>query len=176
MRSMRLLVVAAILMFPMTNAFATCPDRQDIFLSNFFFFDTSCGSRSGYVSTTSQSCQILGADQFNVGSGSVDYSMTVPNDLSGSPWMVQIFVDFNDPSTYSLNGISASVTVVHNASVSHSEGFFFHNGNEGSLSCERFTSSTFSAYPGDTITVSYSGVNYTSGTTMKISAPTISFN
>lgn len=176
MRTMRLLVVAAILLFPVANAFATCPDRQDLFLTSFFFFDTSCGSRSGYVTTTSQSCQVYGADQFNVGSGGVDYSMTVPNDLSGSPWMVQIFVDFNDPSTYSLNGISASVVVVHNNSVSHSEGFFFHNGNDGSLSCQRFTSSTFSASPGDTITVSYSGVNYTSGTTMKISAPTISFN
>ena len=176
MKYVRMLIAVAVLIYPVTSAFAACPDRTDFFLTSFFFFDTSCGSASGNVSTSTLSCQNRGADQFDVGSGSVDYSMTVPNDLSGSPWTAQIDVDFNDPSAYSLNGISASVTVWHNGSVSHSETFFIHNGNDGSLSCQGFTSSTFSAYPGDTITVSYTVVNYTSGTVMKISAPTVTFN
>ncbi len=175
MKYLRILLALSLLLYPMTSAFATCPDREELFLTSFFFFSTSCGSESGNVADVS-SCASYGSNQFNVGSGSVDYSMTVPSDLSGYPWMVQLWVDFNDPSAYSLNGIFASVTVRHNGSVSYYETIFIHNGNQGSLSCERYTSSFFTAYPGDDIQVSYGGVNYTYGTTMKISAPIISFN
>jgi hypothetical protein len=136
----------------------------------------SCGSESGNINEVSMSCTTHGADQFNYGSGSVDYTMTVPNDLSGSPWSVHITVDFDDPSALSLNGISATINVWHNGSLSHSDSFFFHNGDQGSLSCQDATSSTFSAYPGDTITVTYTGSNHTSGTVMRISAPYIAFN
>lgn len=176
MRYLRLVVVAALLIFPL-SAFASCPDRYDLFSTSFFFFDTTCGNRTGSISTSSLSCGTQGgADQFGVYSGSVVYTMTVPSDLSGSPWAVFLYVDFNDPSTYSMNAISASVSVTHNGNVTHSETIFIHAGNNGSLSCQGYNSSTFSASPGDTITVTYTGVNYTSGTTMKIAAPYISFN
>ena len=61
--------------------------------------------------------------------------MTVPSDLSSTPWTVRIYVDFSDSGSSSSNAISASVTVRHNGSVSHSDGFFFHDGSQGSLSC-----------------------------------------
>jgi len=174
MRYLRLVIVAALLMCSV-SAFASCPDRQDLFSSSFFFFDATCGSRTGNVSTSTQSCQSRGADQFNYFSGQTVYSMTVPNDLSGSPWVAWVYVDFNDPNTYYMNGISATVSVENNGNVSHTETIFIHNGNNGSLSCQQYYSSSFSASPGDTIKVTYTGVNYT-GATMKIAAPYISFN
>jgi hypothetical protein len=177
MRYVRL-VALVVLLYPVTSAFATCPIRNELFTTSFFSFTTSCGSRSGFVSTGNlTSCTSDGgADIFNVGSGSVSYSMTVPSDLSGSPWVVHIVVDFNDPSTNSSNILSASVTVVHNGNVSHSETFFNHAGDGDPMSCQNVVSSSFSAVPGDTITVSYSGTNNNSGTNMRIAAPFISFN
>ncbi len=174
MKYVRMLLAVAVLIYPVTSAFASCPDRYDL-SSTFFFFDTSCGSRSGDISTGTLSCN-SSADQFDLGSGSVDYSMTVPSDLSSAPWGLHIYVDFSDSGSYSLNGISASVVVRHNGNVSYADGFFFHDGSQGSLSCQQIDSSSFTAYPGDTITVTYTGTKYTSGATMKISPPTIFWN
>jgi hypothetical protein len=164
----------------MTSAFAACPDRNEygLFPGNYtvFSFDTSCGSRSGNVSTGTMSCNSWPADQFDVGSGTVDYDMTVPSDRSGNHWSVQTYVDFNDPSSYSANGLSASVIVRHNGSVSYSGTIFIHTGDQGSMSCELVGTGYFSASPGDDIQVSYTGVNYTSGTTMRITPPLVFWN
>src|ERR1043166_9852316 len=111
MRYVCLLIAAAVLILPCSSAFGQCPTRDELFLSTFFFFDVSCGSESGNVNEVSMSCTTSGADQFNYGSGWGDYTMTVPSDLSGSPWSVHISVDFDDPSALSLNGISATVNV-----------------------------------------------------------------
>ena len=171
-------VVIAVLLSPAGSLFAACPDfHQEIFGggsggTSFWSFDTSCASTSGNVSDGTMSCYTWPANQFTTGSGSADYSMTVPTGHGGSTWSVSIYVDFDDPSGYSANGLSASVTVWHNGTVSHSDGFFIHNGNQGSMSCSLVGTSQFSVSDGDTIDVSYNATNY-NGATMKITPPNI---
>jgi len=170
-----LLVAAAF--FP-TTASATCPSQAGAFASGPFYwytfdFDTTCASTSGNVYSTNMWCYSSPAYQwYSTGSGSVDYSMTVPSGVY-SNFSVSVFVEFSDPHSYSGNAISASVVCRHNNSVTHSETIFIHQGNQGSLSCVRFDSSSFTASAGDTIEVSMGGQNYNWDTTMQISTPTI---
>jgi hypothetical protein len=177
MKYIGVLMAVALLLAPL-SASATCPDRHDYILwpggYSVFFFD-GCGSYSGSAGTGTMSCYGWSGDQIYYGSGSVDYSMTVPSDTSSGthPWSVRIYVDFSDPYTYSLNGISASVIVRHNGSVTHSDSFFIHNGNQASMGCDMVNSSSFDASPGDSIEVSYGGVNYTAGTVMRMTPPMI---
>ena len=48
-----------------------------------------------------------------------------------------------------------------------------HAGNQGSLSCTRFDSGTFSASAGDTIEIVMTGQSSHSDTTMQISTPVV---
>jgi hypothetical protein len=159
------LIVLAVA-FAAPAAFASCPDQNGPYVMWWgsyytFTFDTSCASTSGSPGSTTMWCYNSPAYQFN-GSSGADYSMTVPTGLGGSRWSVSHYVEMN--STYSLDGLYAIVTVYHNGSVSSSNTYFIHNGNQGSLSCAYVGSSFFSAADGDTITVSMGGVNYTSAT------------
>jgi hypothetical protein len=61
----------------------------------------------------------------------------------------------------------------HNNTLTYSETFYIHQGNEGSLSCVRFDSDEFSASAGDTIQVLTGGQSYNYDTTMQISTPII---
>jgi hypothetical protein len=176
MKYFTVILVLAVAFFPV-NTFASCPDvHPEIFGpgtgTTLFSFDTSCASTSGDVSGTTMSCYSWAGHQWDLGSGSVDYSMTVPSGYGGPHFSVSIYVDFSDPGSYSSNSISATVIVWHNGSPS-SNSFFFHNGTQGSMGCDLVGSGYFSAADGDTIEVSMTGTKYSSGATMKIAPPYI---
>ena len=177
MKYVSVVLAFAVALFP-AGAFAACPDENGPYqIGNItyytFTFDTSCASTSGDVETSTLSCYNWAAYEWDPNNGSVDYSMTVPTGRGGSHWSVSIYVDFDDPHAYQQSGISATVYVWHNASLSSYETFFTHNGNQGSLSCNLFGSSEFSVQDGDTVEVSMTGANYYYDTTMKISTPII---
>ena len=175
MKYVSVVLAVAVALLP-ASSFAGCPDRHSICCGyDYFTFDTSCASTSGSVNTATLSCYSWDAYQWN-GSGSVDYQMTVPSDLGTlNTWSVSIYVDFDDPEAYSGDVVSATVIVWHNGRPSYTNSFFFHDGTQGSLSCDIFGSGYFTASAGDTIEVSMTGSNYYSyyGTSMKISTPFI---
>jgi hypothetical protein len=178
MRNLALLLVLAVALFP-ASAFASCPDQTGpyyVWYGSYyvFTFDPSCASTSGSTWTTTFSTCSVATDGYQFGSGTVDYSMTVPTGMGGNHWQVELVADMNDPSSYSLDGMSATVIVWHNGSPTVNT-IFIHNGNQGSLSCQFESYYYFSAADGDTIEVSESTVNYTSAT-MKMSPPTIFSN
>lgn len=176
MKYVSLLLVVALAVFPV-NAFAGCPTQTGPYYSGPFAwfdfdFDTSCASTTGNVSTATLSCFSFPSYQWNYGSGSADYQMTVPINVY-SNFSVSVFVDFSDPHSYSGDAIAATVIAMHGSSVTHTETIFIHQGNQGSLSCTRFDSSTFSASAGDTIEVVLTGQSYYSDATMQISTPIV---
>jgi hypothetical protein len=181
MKYVAIVLAVAVSLFP-ASAFAACPDQNGPFSCcggytwYTFTFDTSCASTSGSVSATTLSCFSMPAYSWDYGSGTADYSMSVPYGMGGSNWTATVFVDFNDPYTYNLNAVSASVYVWHNGNLSSNQTFFIHQGNQGSLSCQRFDSSAFSVIAGDTIEVIMTGQSYNYGTTMKISTPIVFSN
>src|SRR3979409_1807913 len=109
MKYVSLLLIA--LMFS-TSAFANCPTQTGPYYAGVwewfdFDFDTSCASTTGGVSTTTLSCNSnpwspysLPAYQWNYFSGSVNYQMTVPNNVF-SDFSVSVWVEFSDPHSYS---------------------------------------------------------------------------
>jgi len=179
MKYVSIVLAIAVSLSP-AGAFAACPDQHGPhFIGPItyytFTFDTSCASTSGSVSTTTLSCYSDPAYSWDYGSGSADYSMTVPYGMGGSNWSVAVFVDLNDPYTSNMNAIAASVYVWHNGNVSSSQTIFIHQGDQGSLSCQRFDSSAFSVVAGDTIQILMGGQSYNYATSMKISTPTVFF-
>jgi hypothetical protein len=176
MKYVSLLLVIALAVFP-ASAFAACPTQTGAYFSGSYYwydfdFDTSCASTSGNVSTATLSCYSRPSYQWDYGSGSVDYQMTVPINVF-SNFSVSIWVDFSDPHSYYGDAVSATVYAIHNSTVTHSEPLLIHQGNQGSLSCTRFDSSTFTASAGDTIEVVMTGQSYYSDATMQISTPTV---
>ncbi len=169
-------LVIAILISPVTNAFAGCPDvRYEIYGPgsgvDMWYFDTTCPSTSGNVGSGTMSCYSWPANQFNYGSSSADYSMTVPTGYGSAYWSVSTYVDF-DANGYSSSGVSASVTVRHNGSVTHYESFLAHGGNDGTMSCNLVGTGYFTVSDGDTIDVEYDATNY--GTSViKITPPNV---
>jgi hypothetical protein len=176
MKYVSMLLVVTLALFP-ANAFATCPAQTGPYLSGFtywydFDFATSCAVTNGAVTAGSMWCYSTPAYSWDYGTGSVDYSMTVPSGVY-SHFSVSIFAEFSDPHTSSANAVSATVYCYHNNSVTYSETFYLHQGNQGSLSCVRFDSGSFTASAGDTIEVVMGGQSYNYDTTMQISTPTI---
>lgn len=177
MKFVTLLLVIAMVVFP-SNAFASCPTQTGPFTVGFFNyyefnFDTSCATTSGSVSTASMSCYSLPSYHWDYGTGSVvDYQMTVPINVF-SNFSVSVFVDFSDPHSDYQDAISATVIAMHNTTVTHNETIMLHAGNQGSLSCTRFDSGTFSASAGDTIEIVMTGQSSHSDTTMQISTPVV---
>jgi hypothetical protein len=176
MKYVSVMLVIALVVFP-TSAFANCPTQTGPYYAGVwqwydFDFDTSCASTTGTVSTATLSCSSLPSYQWNYGSGTVDYQMTVPINVY-SNFSVAVFVDFSDPHSYYGDAIAATVVAMHNTTVTHNETIFIHQGNQGSLSCTRFDSSTFTASPGDTIEVVLTGQSTYSDATMQISTPTV---
>lgn len=176
MKYVSLLLVVVLTVFPV-NAYAGCPTQTGPYYSGFwvwfdFDFDTSCASTTGNVSTSTLSCYSFPSYQWNYGSGSVDYQMTVPGGVYPN-FSVSVFVDFSDPHSYSGDAIAATVIAMHGSTVTHSETIFIHQGNQGSLSCARFDSSSFTASNGDTIEVSLTGQSYYSDASMQISTPIV---
>jgi len=176
MKYVSVLLVVILAVFPAT-AFASCPTQTGPYQSGFFSwydftFDTSCASTTGNVSTATLSCFSFPSYQWNYGSGSVDYQMTVPINVYNN-FSVAVYVDFSDPHSYSGDAIAATVIAMHNTTVTHMETIFIHQGNQGSLSCTRFDSSSFTASPGDTIEVVMTGQSYYSDATMQISTPIV---
>ncbi|HXH92556.1 MAG TPA: hypothetical protein VNN25_13320 [Thermoanaerobaculia bacterium] len=176
MKYVSVLLAIILAVFP-ASAFANCPTQTGQYYSGpfswyEFSFDTSCASTTGNVSAATLSCFSLPSYQWDYGSGTVDYQMTVPSNVF-SNFSVAVFVDFSDPHSYSGDAISATVTAMHNSTVTHSETFFIHQGNQGSLSCTRFDSSSFTASAGDTIEVVMTGQSYYSDATMQISTPVV---
>ncbi|MEA2568626.1 MAG: hypothetical protein QOI24_627 [Acidobacteriota bacterium] len=183
MKYVSLLLVIILAVFP-ASAFAGCPTQTGPYYAGVwswfdFDFDTSCASTTGNVSTATLSCfsyppgyYSYPGYQWNYFSGSVDYQMTVPINVY-SNFSVSVWVDFSDPHSYSGDAIAATVVAMHNTTVTHMETIFIHQGNQGSLSCTRFDSSTFTASPGDTIEVIMTGQTYYSDATMQISTPTV---
>jgi hypothetical protein len=176
MKYVSLLLVVILAVFP-ASAFASCPTQTGphqagVWTWYDFDFDTSCASTTGNVSTATLSCFSFPGYQWNYGSGSVDYQMTVPINVY-SNFSASVWVDFSDPHSYSGDAIAATVIAMHNTTVTHMETIFIHQGNQGSLSCTRFDSSTFTASPGDTIEVVMTGQSYYSDATMQISTPIV---
>jgi len=176
MKYVSVLLVVVLAVYP-ASAFASCPTQtgpyQIAFYSWYDFdFDTSCASTSGNVSTATLSCFSFPGYQWNYGSGTVDYQMTVPINVYNN-FSVAVYVDFSDPHSYSGDAIAATVIAMHNTTVTHMETIFIHQGNQGSLSCTRFDSSSFTASPGDTIEVVMTGQSYYSDATMVISTPIV---
>jgi hypothetical protein len=166
----------ALIVFP-GNLVASCPDQSTVPHAVLFSFDTSCASTSGDVSSTTMWCSYP-AHSFDTGSGTADYSMTVPSDtvFSGNHFSAQVFVEFSDPNSNSGNAVSVTVFVYHNNSLSSYDTFVQHNGTQGSLSCQLISTGLFSASPGDTIEVSMTATKYNSNATIQVSAPSIFFN
>jgi hypothetical protein len=170
----------AVALFP-AGAFAGCPDQNGPYFCcgtgwYTFTFDTSCPTTSGNVAATTMWCYGSPAYQWNYGSGSVDYTMTVPAGMDGNNWSVSIYAEFSDPHAYSGDAVSATVYVYHNGSVTYAQNFFIHQGDQGSLSCSLYGSNAFSVVGGDTIEVYMGGQNYYSDATMQITTPTIFSN
>jgi hypothetical protein len=176
MKYVAMMLVVAVALFP-ANAFASCPDQNGPYASGPFYwytfdFGTSCASTSGGASATSMWCYSTPAYDFGYSGGSADYEMTVPSGVY-SHFSVAIYAEFSDPHTSNMNAVSASVYCWHNNTLTYSETFYIHQGNEGSLSCVRFDSDEFSASAGDTIQVLTGGQSYNYDTTMQISTPII---
>ena len=160
--------------------FAACPDQSGGSGGGatwtLFSFDTSCASTSGNVSSTTMWCSYP-AHSFDTGSGSADYSMTVPSgSFTQQLWSARVYVEFSDPNSYSGNAVAVTVFVYHNNSLSHYETFVSQNGAQGSLSCQLIDSSYFSASPGDTIEVQISATKYNGNATIQVSTPYIFYN
>lgn len=183
MRYISVVLAIALAVFP-ANAFAGCPTQTGPYSAGGwtwydFDFDTSCASTTGNVSTATLSCfsyppgyYSYPGYQWNYGSGSVDYQMTVPINVYNN-FSVRVVVDFSDPHSYSGDAIAATVYAMHYSTVTHMETIFIHSGNQGSLSCTPFDSSTFTASPGDTIDVVLTGQSSYSDATMQISTPIV---
>jgi len=176
MKYVSLLLVIILAVFP-ASAFASCPTQTGPYATGPFYwyvfdFDTSCATTTGNVSTATLSCFSLPSYQWNYGSGTADYQMTVPGNVY-SNFSVAVYVDFSDPHSYSGDAIAATVIAMHNTTVTHMETIFIHQGNQGSLSCTRFDSSSFTASAGDTIEVVLTGQSYYSDATMQISTPVV---
>ncbi len=167
----------ALVLFP-TNSFAACPDVSGpTFCCGIYWytfsFDTSCASTSGSASPTTMWCYSTPSHQFGVGSGTADYTMDIPYGYNSLHWSAEVYVVFNDPSASSNNAVAATFVVYHNGSVTNSQTFLLHGGNQGGLDCNLFGSSSFSAIPGDTLAVYISATNYNSNATIQVSRPLI---
>lgn len=174
MKYVTVVLVIALVLFP-GSLFAACPDQSVVPHAVLFSFDTSCASTSGNVSSTTMWCSYP-AYSFDTGSGSADYSMTVPSGFSGNNFSAQVYVEFSDPNSYSGNAVSATVFVYHNNSLSSYNTFLQHDGTQGSLSCQLVDTGLFSASPGDTIEVQITATKYNSNATIQVSTPYIFFN
>ena len=178
MKYIGLLVSIALVLFPVTS-YAACPDYtcnlgpgpSGSCPNCFYSFDTSCATTSNVSDTTLSFCNWPG-HQFLSGSGSVDYSMTVPSGHGSSCKSVVVYVDFSDSTSSSQDAISVTVIVRHNGSVTYADAYYFHDGTQGLLTCSLAGSSTFSAAAGDTIEVSVTATN-TYGATIKVTPPLI---
>ncbi|HXH91812.1 MAG TPA: hypothetical protein VNN25_09535 [Thermoanaerobaculia bacterium] len=177
MKYISLLVVMSLIFLPV-NSYAGCPNSgissqgpippaPNCADTAYNYFDTSCAITSGNVTTGTMSCNNWSANQFTTGSGDADYQMTVPAGHGGSCKMVQVYIDFNDPSAYASDALAGSVKVRHNGTVTYYSNFFTRYGNQSPLSCAIVSSGRFSAADGDTIDVDFWSVNYT-GATMKV--------
>lgn len=181
MKKLAVVALAVAVAILPASTFAACPDENgphNVFPFEYYtyHFGTGCASTGGDVEETTLSCESSPGHKFTQGSGSVSYSMTAPSNRGGTLWHATVFVDFSDPHTSSLNAISATVFVYHNSSLVAYETFMSHSGNQGSLVCERFDSNALTVQDGDTVDVVYTGDNYYSDTSMKISTPIIIAN
>ena len=174
MKYVTAVLAIALIVFP-GSLFASCPDQTTVPQAVLFSFDTSCASTSGDVSSTTMWCSYA-AHSFDTGSGTADYSMTVPSGFSGNHFSAQVYVEFSDPNSYSGNAVSVTVFVYHNNSLTSYDTFVQHDGTQGSLSCQLIDTGLFSASPGDTIEVSMTATKYNSNATIQVSTPYIFFN
>ena len=169
-------LVVAVLISPFSSAFAACPNQTwEIYGpgggTDLWYWDVTCPSTSGNVSTGTMSCYGWDANQFGYGMSSATYSMTVPSGYGGTTWSVSTYVDFN-PNNYNPNAVSGTVRVYHNGSVTYSSNLFVQDGFGGSLYCNFFGTGYFSATAGDTIEIEYDANNYGGGT-IKVTPPNV---
>lgn len=177
MKHIVMTLAIAVLLSPVSNAFAGCPDvRYEIYGPgsgvDMWYFDTTCPSTSGNVSSSgTMSCYSWPANQFGYGQSSAVYSMTVPSGYASNYWSVSTYVDF-DPNNYNPNAVSGTVRVYHNGSVTYSSNLFVQDGFGGSLYCNLFGTSYFTVSDGDTVEIEYDANNYGGGTII-VTPPTV---
>lgn len=134
----------------------------------------SCAGTAGSVSTSTLSCYSAPAYNFTGSSGSATYSYTVGASdplYNTAKWSAGVFVDFNDTTNSQYNTLNISVSVTHNGSTT-SHTILNWSGATGDISCNRYDYFYFTAVVGDTITVTITATNFSSGsTTIKVGEP-----
>ncbi len=176
MKRIVMTLVIAVLISPVSSAFAGCPTQSyEIFGpgngTDLWQWDTTCASTSGNVMNGTMSCYGWTGNQFGYGMSSATYSMTVPTGYGGTTWSVSTYVDFN-ANNYNPNAVSGTVRVYHNGSVTYSSNLFVQDGFGGSLYCNLFGTSYFTVSDGDTVEIEYDANNYGGGTII-VTPPTV---
>jgi hypothetical protein len=167
MKSVIAVAVIALLLTPV-NAYAACPNITGPYICcgsgywHEYEWDASCAGTSGSVGSGTLSCFNSPSKTFTGASGTVTYSYTIgaSDPINNSnKWSVGLFLDFDDSTDSQYNTITASVSVTHNGSTT-SNTIKTHNGTQGDLGCNRYDYWYFTAVPGDTITVTITGTNF----------------
>jgi hypothetical protein len=176
MKATKILFALAVVLMLAPHTFASCPNRSrsvspgpQIGSGWYNTFDVGCASTDAI--TGWMTCYDWIGNFFAPGTYAY-YSMVVSAGAAHTGWYVTTWVDFVDYYANSMNGMAVGVRVWHNGSISYANTFFFHNGSQGSLSCYRIDSTSFSVEEGDTVEVYYSVDNYNNAT-IKIAPPVI---